>query len=417
MSDIQSKFRTNILYSVTSQLFVFALTFAYHVFCSRALGPEDLGVYTLLILAPLLFGRFAHLGVDAANTFFVGDSEQSKNFVISNSLVLILVSSSFAGLAAFAYSFYSGGFLFNRFDLAIALTIISGSSLARTLFFSILVGQNRLRLHSAIALVDSLVPSVVVVGAYILKMITVDFLIWLQAISGAFVFILLAVASIRRLHFQVNLKFFRQSLRYAYKSWLNNLFNQLIYKSDLYVVGFLLGSKEVGIYSIAVLMIEKAWYFSSSICNSLFPLVKNLDSSEGAKFVISVVRKNLIFVGGSCVLIALLAKPAILLLFSSDYVGATDPLLLLIPGIIFLSVPKILVSHLAAKDKLEYAAFSSGTSLVLNIILNFLLIPIWGIEGAAVASSISYGLYWIMYARFYKSLTGINALNVFKKAA
>jgi len=68
---------------------------------------------------------------------------------------------------------------------------------------------------------------------------------------------------------------------------------------------------------------------------------------------------------------------------------------------------------LAAQNKLEYAAISSGSALMLNIGLNFGLIPRFGINGAAIASSISYVFYWLLYAKFYRKLTGINTLKVF----
>lgn len=406
-------FRRNIFYSVASQGIVFGLTFAYHILISRNLGATELGVFTLLILTPMLLGRFAHLGIDAASSYYVGDSDDLRNKVISNSIGLCVAAFLLILMGFAIYVSFFDSFIYRRFDMALALSVIASSSVLRTLFFAILVGQNRLRAHAFFGVVDALLPVAITIVLYISSSLNVDNLIWTQMSSGLVVALGMAILVCRNMKFRLSHSFFRISLSYGLKSWLNNVFNQLIYKVDLYIIGYLLTTTDVGVYSISVLVVEKAWYFSSSICNSLFPIVKKLDVKEGAAFVLKVVRYNLVFVTLACVGLALLAKPLIVFLFSAEYLPSVGPLLLLIPGIIALSTPKILVSHLAAQNKLEYAAISSGSALMLNIGLNFGLIPRFGINGAAIASSISYVFYWLLYAKFYRKLTGINTLKVF----
>ena len=73
----------------------------------------------------------------------------------------------------------------------------------------------------------------------------------------------------------------------------------------------------------------------------------------------------------------------------------------LMVSVLFLSVPKILVSHFAAMNKMECAYTSSITALSINVILNLILIPAHGMAGAAIATSISYLLYAIINIQYY----------------
>jgi O-antigen/teichoic acid export membrane protein len=58
------------------------------------------------------------------------------------------------------------------------------------------------------------------------------------------------------------------------------------------------------------------------------------------------------------------------------------------PGVVALSISKILTSDLAGRGLLQYGAYSSAISLVATVVCDLLLIPKWGIAGAAVASNL-----------------------------
>ena len=78
------------------------------------------------------------------------------------------------------------------------------------------------------------------------------------------------------------------------------------------------------------------------------------------------------------------------MLFGNEYLPSVEPLWYLIPGIVALSICKVLGNELAGRGKPIINTYISITSLVVNIPLNFLLIPVLGISGSALASTISY---------------------------
>ena len=62
----------------------------------------------------------------------------------------------------------------------------------------------------------------------------------------------------------------------------------------------------------------------------------------------------------------------------------------LLPGVIIIAVAKILTSDLGGRGRPEIGMFSALASLAINVPLNIILIPKWGISGSAVATSLTY---------------------------
>ena len=87
-----------------------------------------------------------------------------------------------------------------------------------------------------------------------------------------------------------------------------------------------------------------------------------------------------------------LANYIIKLFFGDSFLLSVIPLLILLPGILAFSIGGVLAADLAGRGKPQFAVFSSLLGLVSNVILNIIFIPVWGIAGAALASSIAYWL-------------------------
>ena len=79
------------------------------------------------------------------------------------------------------------------------------------------------------------------------------------------------------------------------------------------------------------------------------------------------------------------------LYFGPEYEESIRPLRLLLPGILGFAVARVVWPVLQAGGHLRRVLLATGTAVVTNIVLNLLLIPRFGLTGAAIATSISYG--------------------------
>jgi len=73
-----------------------------------------------------------------------------------------------------------------------------------------------------------------------------------------------------------------------------------------------------------------------------------------------------------------------------------------------LSIGKVLVAELLARERPRYTVLASGAAVVANIVGNLLLVPRIGISGAAIASSVSYSILSAILIVCYLRVTGLS---------
>jgi O-antigen/teichoic acid export membrane protein len=116
------------------------------------------------------------------------------------------------------------------------------------------------------------------------------------------------------------------------------------------------------------------------------------DKAERITTLVSrITRYNLILVVLLSIGLTALANDFVPLYFGSEFETAVLPLILLLPGVIGFSLARPIFAVGQGKGDLRILIVATGSAALLNICLNIVLIPRYGITGAAVATSIGYG--------------------------
>jgi O-antigen/teichoic acid export membrane protein len=85
----------------------------------------------------------------------------------------------------------------------------------------------------------------------------------------------------------------------------------------------------------------------------------------------------------------LLAKPIILILYGSEYLGAISTLRIVVWHTTFSYIGSVRNVWMLAEDKQKYLWIINWSGAMINIVLNLCFIRLWGVEGAAIASVIT----------------------------
>jgi O-antigen/teichoic acid export membrane protein len=183
---------------------------------------------------------------------------------------------------------------------------------------------------------------------------------------------------------------------YLKDSWpqIFSVFLTMVYlKIDQVMLGSMAGNEELGFYSAAVRLTE-AWYFIPlAICSSVFPAVVQARAA-GEDFFYERMQKlyNLMALisYGIAIPVMLFSNRIVSLLFHSAY-GKTGPLLaLLIWTGLFTGLGAARNVFMVAQNWLRINLVSTLLGCIMNIGLNYVLIPAYGARGAIIASLISY---------------------------
>jgi O-antigen/teichoic acid export membrane protein len=200
--------------------------------------------------------------------------------------------------------------------------------------------------------------------------------------------------------------YLRDSINFGLKAHLSNILAFVNYRADLFIIAYFLTPLEVGLYTVAVNVSERLWILSQAISTVLYPKISSLTSSYERNNLTSIICRNMMIlslIGG--LLLIITAEILIALLFGKPYEQSALILQLLIPGIIFGSISRIIANDFAGRGKPELNMNVSFLTVSINIILNFILIPFYGVNGAAISTSISYFVNWFIKVILFKRIT------------
>src|SRR5262245_1163582 len=108
--------------------------------------------------------------------------------------------------------------------------------------------------------------------------------------------------------------------------------------------------------------------------------------------------------------VASFALPAV---YGAAFEEATVLLLIMLPGVFFISLESVLVQHFTGTGLPAIIPVFWLITMLVNLSLNLALIPWWGARAAAINSSISYALIFVLVTACFCRRTGRNPLSLF----
>ncbi len=189
-------------------------------------------------------------------------------------------------------------------------------------------------------------------------------------------------------------KWIKIHLKYGFKCIVSGIFIELNTKVDVLMIGFFLTDDLVGIYSFAALFSEGFYQIIIILQNFYNPLFARLVSykkirtlkkitNEGQKKIIPIT----IFLG--ILIIYFFSWFINQTIFEDQYRESLFPFIILISGILISSGYIPFLNVLSMSDMPFWNSLLIFFTVLINIILNYLLIPLFGIQGAAMATSLS----------------------------
>jgi O-antigen/teichoic acid export membrane protein len=201
--------------------------------------------------------------------------------------------------------------------------------------------------------------------------------------------------------------------KFGAASFLANLSVLLLFKLDIFMISSMLGYAELGIYSAAVTLIEMVLIVPTVIGTSLFTHLPTI----GTKERIILVRKTLLGVTVMSIflliMLSIFGRIIITILFGGLFIEAIYPLLYLMPGIFFMSLNYCFANYFSGIGRPIITGCIFTIGVLINFILNLYFIPILGILGASIASSIAYFFVTLMFIYALWQFEKINSMELF----
>ena len=179
------------------------------------------------------------------------------------------------------------------------------------------------------------------------------------------------------------------------------------YRLDQWILGAVAGSRELGLYSVAVAWAEALWQLPTALSAVQRPDVVRAKTRDAAWQAATAFRVATAFTVVLAIVFIAAAPILCVWFFGESFRGSIDDLRVLVLGAFGVVAVKQLGSVLTGQGKPTLASLAIGISFVVTVALDIALIPPFGGLGAAVASSIAYTVGGIaIVAIFVRTLGG-----------
>ena len=398
--DIARKFSFDVSWVFFSSLITLVIGFLIRPLLARWLGPEGLGLYSIILMVYSLSLIFGSFGLPMALIKYVSefkeDTKKLSQFA-STGLLSSLIFGTIVGIILYFLSKNIADF-FGMPKLLIPLKL-----LASVLPFAAYL-EGQINILNGLRAMKHYTVLVISQQIFMIFFIT-EFIALGYGINGATVGILLSTV-VTVVFGQLLLKKFikidlydlipnmKKIVPFGGKIAVTNSVNTINTKLDIIMVGYFLMATEVGYYSVALALSQFFWFIPLSIQRITYPATAQY-WNEGThamleKMISKVMKITTIILLLIGLIITFFAGDIILLLFGNGFYYAIIPLFILLIGTIIRGcICTPIGASLTAINRPDLPLKISIIMIALNLLLNIILIPKYGIIGAAIATTIS----------------------------
>jgi O-antigen/teichoic acid export membrane protein len=389
-----------------TQMAMAALSLASSAIIARALGPAGRGDYAVAMAIGLLGIQLGTLGLNSTNSYLLAKDRTLLPPLLANSLLAsFLVGGAGAVVLGGVMDFSAQAPIHGRLLWLAVLRIPFG--IAYLLVVNLFMGLLEVRLYNTIELVNKTLVTALIVATVWLGARTPEMML-LVLLFGMIISFIFALGKLNRFfatHSRPSMTLFRENFPLGWKAYLCSLFSFLVIRIDLLMVKFFLGATAAGYYSIAGNSADFLLLLPAAVSTVLFPKLSSMShDTEKRALALKAVGGTGLGLLPLLLVIGMSANFVIVRLFGKAFAPATPALLLLLPGILFLSLETVLVQYLNSCGFPRSVVAIWILSAAFNILANLWAIPAYGINGASVVSSVSYfgvllGVTWVAYSR------------------
>ena len=378
------------------QMFSMLVSFFIGAWVARYLGPGNFGLMSYSISFVSLFGFLVGFGVDSILSRELIKAPEKKDELLGTSFWMKLIGGLTAIIIINVISlFVNQDFLSRLLVFVFSFTFIFQSfNVISNFFQSQIISKKIVQVQIVVSLFSVLIKILFIYLNLGVVWITSVYLV--DGIILAIGFVIIYYKKEKKL-FKISID--KNILKTLLKDSLPLMFSVIaltVYgKIDQVIIGKMLNETAVGVYAVAV-KISEVWYFIPGlICTSLFPAIINAKKTDiiSYKKRMKALYSFLIYSGlFVSIIIFFFSGPVIRIVFGQDYIASIKISQIYAWSGVSMFLMTGFWTYLLSENYTKIYLFATIFGAVSNILLNIILIPVFGVMGSAYATLISYSL-------------------------
>ncbi len=386
----KKSFKINLSWITFDKLFRGSLNIFLLILLARYLGPEEFGILNYLLALLFLFNVFASFGINPVLVNQIIRNKKYDHELIMNAYYFRIIVSL---LNYFIFLFII--YLLNKNEIYFTYTLILGFALvfkSYEIIFSFFEAKLLLK-YIVISQLIGFICSFLIVVYSTINNLDNSYLYFALVFDFVIVFLLTNIFYfLRQKKIFVKINFFKinKLLVKSFPILITSLSIYLYMRIDQIMINQLLDEYNLGIYSVSVRYIEIFHFIPKILLISYLPIILkskkyNLDLANLNSFLFKI---SLFII----LIILISTKTLIPYIFGQFYLESIYTTFILSFSLIFVFFGVANEHWYIDNNFQKYYAINVFLGALINIFLNFLLIPKIGISGAAYSTLLTYFL-------------------------
>lgn len=377
-----------VIQSIASKVAILALQAGTGILTARTLGPVGRGELAAMILWPLFVASITTLGVPSSLIYYLRHCKEEREKLIANGFALAAVMGVFAAaicsiILPWWLHEYSPAVVRAAEWFLITVPICSVTLAGR----AVLEAAHDFSASNAIQTLTPLATLLGLLGCLVMHRINPysAAIAYIAASIPAFCFMIMRTrrAGAGRFHFQTVA--IKRLLGYGIRSYGIDVLGTLALQIDQVLVISLLSPAAMGSYVVVLSLSRMLNLFQNSVVMVLFPKAAGRSKEDVVRMTGDAVRVSGL-VTAVCGVFVCIAGPVLLrLLYGQEFVEAVGALRILVVEAILSGMVFVLAQAFMALDSPGVVTILQAVGLSLSVPMMLLLIPRYGIYGAAVS--------------------------------
>ncbi len=407
-----------------SKLFIYS----FRILIARGLGVEDYGDFNLGMAISEILGVIALAGLSEGIVRYISYYQGREDFgklkgAYLSGLILSAVLSIFSTVLLWIFSDYIAVNFFSNPNFSYVLKIFS---------FAIplnVIGKIYLAALRATQNIQYVVYAQNIISTFtrlLFAALAIYFGLKLSGVIWAYNFSVLVMLLFAYYYIKKKVKIitdrkikpsfmFKRLLMYSWPLLFTYIIYDLLHWTDSLMIGYFENTNSVGIYNSAAPTANLVQLIPSALILLFLPIESYLSQNNKMErnYLFDAVTRWIITINLPLTLLLMVfSRQFIKFFFGLEFITATIPLIVLSLGQFFYSASLTSREILKSVDKTKLILYISAFTVIANIVLNAILISLYGITGAAIATTISYLLMSVLFAIWTYTSIKLNSLKL-----
>ncbi len=371
---------------------------------ARYLGVEIYGKYAFLISIVAVAISIPNFGMERIVMREVGNDKAGALDYLSSLLFIRLILS---GVTFISLSFIVASFgISGQFLTAFYILMISEILFLLTMsFINIFLAFEKMEYKAIINIINRLTALIIIIVVISLDLGFIPLLLGVMAAN----FLALSIAYViyskvlEKVTFTFKHKRIKTLIRESFPLFLEMLLVEATMRMAVFILKIFRNASEISLFFAPFALTIRLKIIPMTLTTALFPYLNRLavESIEELEKILSRAFRFFIIISlPAAVTLTVFAEPVILLLFGDAFIDSAVTMKILSWAIVFMFLESLLNAVIIALKKQWFSALSQGVMFIVNLVLDLLLIPMFGYLGASIGLTAAYFIKIVFLSHF-----------------